>query len=184
MKKTLTDIDGASTAQREHVAKSTPRNAVDRTYGFYQKDRDSRLWMGNKLVQLGIEKNTLTVDNTVYKLTPGLIELITNKHPRPDQYNIDDEGVYRSLVEQTKVKLFPNMTAGDRPHTTRKWKYMLKKMVAPGEMLGEESRDIDDTDSVESDTASVGNIGESSGRTAPGILTFDSDILSPGSIIS
>ena len=59
-----------------------------------------------------------------------------------------------------------------------------QKMVVPGEMIGEESRDTDDTDSVESDTASVGDAGESSGRTASGILTSDSEMLSPVSSIS
>ena len=42
MKKTLTDIDGALAAQREHVAKPPPppppSKAVDHTYGFYKKD--------------------------------------------------------------------------------------------------------------------------------------------------
>ena len=57
-------------------------------------------------------------------------------------------------------------------------------MVIPEERIAEESRDTDDTDSVESDTASVGDIGESYGRTAPGILTSDSEMLSPDSSIS
>ena len=45
MKKTLTDIDGALAAQREHVAKPPPppSKAVDHTYGFYKKD--GWLWM-------------------------------------------------------------------------------------------------------------------------------------------
>ena len=57
---------------------------------------------------------------------------------------------------------------------------MLKKMAIPVERIAEEevSEDTDDTDSVESypDIASIGDIG----RTAPGILTSDSDISSPG----
>ena len=102
MKKTLTDIDGALTAQREHVAKPPPpRKAVDNTYGFYKKD--GRLWMGNKTVQLNTKRKILTVDYIVYDLTPGLLELITNKHPRLGQYNNNDKGVYRSLVAQTRV---------------------------------------------------------------------------------
>ena len=56
---------------------------------------------------------------------------------------------------------------------------MLKKMIIPGERIAEEeSEDTDDNDSVESypDIASIGDIG----RTAPGMLTSDSDISSPG----
>ena len=102
----------------------------------------------------------------MYNLTSGL-ELITNKHPRPEQHNIDDEGVYRSLVAQTRVKSFPNRTAGDLPHVTWKWKQLLKKMVVSGEMIGEESRDTDGTDSVESDTASVGDTESSTEIASP-----------------
>ena len=156
MKKTLRDIDGALTGQGEHVAKPPPPSkAVDNTYGFYKKD--GRLWMGNKAVQLDIKRKILTVDYTVYKLTPDLLELITNKHPRLGQYNNNDEGVYRSLVVQTRVKSFPNRTAGDRPHATWKWKQLLKKMVIPGERITEEEEGSEDTD--DTDTVSTGDIG-------------------------
>ena len=73
--------------------------------------------MGNKAVRLNIKRKILTVDDTVYKLTSGLPESITNKHPLPDQYNNDKE-VNRSLVAQTRVKSFPNRTDGARPHAT------------------------------------------------------------------
>ena len=56
---------------------------------------------------------------------------------------------------------------------------MLKKMVIPGERIAEEeSEDTDDTDSLESypDIAPIGDID----RIAPGMLTSDSDISSPG----
>ena len=99
----------------------------------------------------------------------GLLELITNKHPRPGPYNSNDAGVYRSLVAQTRVKSFPNRTDGAPPHATWKWKYMLKEMVIPGERIAEEegSEDTDDTD-----TASIGDIDESS-------ALLSSDISSP-----
>ena len=109
MKKTLTDIDGALTAQ--HVdARPPPRSkTADTTFGFYKKDE--QLSMRNKAVRLDIK--ILTVDDTLYKLTSGLLELITNKHPRPDQYYNNDKEVYRSLVAQTRVKSFPIGTDGD-----------------------------------------------------------------------
>ena len=93
----------------------------------------------------------------VYKLTPGLLELIKNKHPRLMQYTNDDLEVYRSLVAETRVKSFLNRTADDRALAMWKWKQLLKKMVTPGERIVEESRDNDDTDGVEFDTASVGD---------------------------
>ena len=80
----------------------------------------------------------------------------TNKHTQPDQYNSNDKEVYRSLVAQTRVKSLPNSTDGARPHTTRTWKYMLKKMVIPGERMTEEEEGSEDTD--DTDTASIGDI--------------------------
>ena len=73
--------------------------------------------MGNKAVRLDVKRKILTVDDIKYKLTPGLLEFITNKHPRRSQWNPND---FKSLVAQTKVKSFPNRTDGARPHDT--WK--------------------------------------------------------------
>ena len=49
MKETLTDIDGALTAQRV-VARPPPSKTADTTFGFYKKD--GQLSMGNKAVRL------------------------------------------------------------------------------------------------------------------------------------
>ena len=79
--------------------------------------------------------------------------LIRLKHPRPTQYDDNDLRVYKSLVVQTKVRFHPNPASAARPHATRKYKHMLRKIVIPGErIVGEESED----------TASVGNISEPS----------------------
>ena len=43
--------------------------------------------MGNKVVQFDGNGKTLIVDDTVYKITPGLKALIMLKHPRPTQFN-------------------------------------------------------------------------------------------------
>ena len=102
-----------------------PSKTADTTFGFYKKD--GQLSMGNKAVRVDIQRKILTVDDTVYKLTPDRLELITNKHPRHYQYNSNDKEVYKSLVAQTRVKSFPNRIDGARPHATWKWKYMLKK---------------------------------------------------------
>ena len=173
MKKTLTDIDGALAAQRID-ARPPPCKTADTTFGFYKKD--GQLSMENKAVRLDIKRKILTVDDTVYELTSDLLELITNKHPRPDQYDNDKE-VYRSLVAQTRVKSFPNRTDGARPHATWKWKYMLKKIVIPGERIAEEEGS-EDTDGTY--TASIGDIGESYDMLSSDILLSDillSDIL-------
>ena len=103
--------------------------------------------------------------------------LITNKHPRPDQWKTNDYKVYKSLVAQTKVKSFPNWEGTARPRATWKWKHMIRKMAIPLESISEEeeSEDTDDTDSMEwySGIASIGDIGESFDISSPGILSPD-----------
>ena len=88
-----------------------------------------QLGMGNKVVRLDINGKTLLVDDTEYKLTPGLLVLITSKHPRLTQYNSNDYKVYKPLVAQTEVKSFPNMAGAARPHATWKWKHMFRKWL-------------------------------------------------------
>ena len=87
--------------------------------------------MGNNVMQFDGHKNTLTVDDTEYKLTPGLEALIMLKHQLPTKYNSNDYKAYESLVAQTKVKSFPNMAGTARPHGNGsiclgKWLYLGK----------------------------------------------------------
>ena len=177
VKKMLTDIDRALTAQHATDARPRQDKNVDTTFGLFQT-QDGKLGMGNKVLHL--DGKTLSIDDTKYKLTPGLLVLITKKHSQAGQWNYNDYKAYKSLVAQNKVKSFPNRPGNAaRPHAKWKWKRMLKKMAIPGERIAEEeSEDTDDTDSVESypDIASIGDID----RTAPGMLTSDSDISSPG----
>ena len=69
MKKTLTDIDGALTAQRATDARPPPNKNTDTTLCLYRK-QDGQLCTGNKVVRLDENEKTLTVDDTEYKLTP------------------------------------------------------------------------------------------------------------------
>ena len=75
---------------------------ADITFGIHKKG-DGQLSMGNKVVRLDACRRTLTVDDTEYKLTLGLLVLISQKHPRAGQWNSNDYQVYKSLVAQTKV---------------------------------------------------------------------------------
>ena len=77
------------------------------------------------------------------------------KQPQPSKWNSIDYRQYKKIVAQTWVRSSPNITGNTRPHTTWKWK-LLKEMVIPMERISEESGDADDID-----TASIGDIGES-----------------------
>ena len=183
MKKALTDIDGSLAAQLVEAPSETPLNKnTDTTFGIHRR-QDGQVGIGNKEARIDANGKTLSVDDTGYKLTPGLFVLITKKHPRAGLWNSNDYQVYKSLVAQTKVKSFPNRTGASRPHATWKWMHMLKKMAIPGERIAEvESEDTDGTDSVKSypDIASIGDIGESSDISSPGMLSFDPGISSSG----
>ena len=175
MRKALTNVDGALAAELVEAPSKMPINEnTDTTFGIHRR-QDGQLGIGNKVVRLNANGKTLSVDDTEYKLTPGLLLLITKKHPRAGQRNSNDYQVYKSLVAQTKVESFPNRTGASRPHATWKWKHILKKTVIPGEVIAEEeSEDTDDTDRVKPypDIASIGDIGESSD------ISSDSGILS------
>ena len=137
MKKALTAIDGALTAQRVEAHSKTPLNInTDTTFGIHRR-QDGQLGIGNKVVRIDANGNTLSVDETGYKLTPDLFVLIIKKYSLSGQWNSNDYQVYKSLVAQTKIKSFPNRTGASRPHATWKWKHMLRKMVIPGERIAE-----------------------------------------------
>ena len=73
MNKTLTDVDGALAA------------IADITFGIYKK-RDGQLGMGSKVVRFDVNRKVITVDDREYKLTPGILVLITQTHPRAVQW--------------------------------------------------------------------------------------------------
>ena len=63
MKKTVTNIDGALTAQRVD-AKPQPSKNVDTTFGIYMR-QDGKLAMGNEVVQINRNKRNFSVDDRV-----------------------------------------------------------------------------------------------------------------------
>ena len=70
--------------------------------------------------------------------------LIPYKKPRPQHYTSDDYSVYKAIVAQTRVRAYPNKSAGSaRPCSTWKWKHMLRGMAIPGDMLEEEEGDTE-----------------------------------------
>ena len=120
--------------------------------------------MGNKVVQLN--GKILTVDDTEYKLTPGLRALVTLKQPQPSKWTLNDYREYKKTVAQTRVRSFPNRTGTTQPHATWKWKTLLKHMVIHVERIpegeGEEEEGSGDTDDA---TSSVEDPGLSSHRS-------------------
>ena len=88
--------------------------------------------MGNNVVRLDVNEKTVTIDDTEYKLTPGLLVLITRKHPQPTQYNSNDYKVYKLLRPRLnhsrigQVKLLDRMLHGNGSLCSRKRLYLEK----------------------------------------------------------
>ena len=96
--------------------------------------------MGSKIVQVVMNKKTLTVDGTVYDFTPCLRQLIVWKKRHPSQWTSRNYQAYISFCAQTKVRSRPNLPpeCAPRPHATWKYKHMFRKKVMPGERIVEE----------------------------------------------
>ena len=90
----LTDIDGALAAQRATDARAQLNKNTDTTAGIHRR-QDGQLAMRNKVVRSSGNGETITVDDTEYKITPGLRVLIALKHQRPSEWKTDDYHVYR-----------------------------------------------------------------------------------------
>ena len=90
MKKSLTDID-------EALSRATVSKNIDTAFGIFERE-DGQLGMGSKVVRLDENEKILTVDDTEYKLTPGLRALVTLKQPQPSKCNPNDYREYKSLV--------------------------------------------------------------------------------------
>ena len=71
LKEPLTGIDRDLTAQRVEARPPPPSKNVDITFGIYMRQH-GQLVMGNKVVQLNGNKETLNVGDTEYKFTPGV----------------------------------------------------------------------------------------------------------------
>ena len=104
MKKTLMDIDGALVAQGATDAPSRPQpnKNPEFPFGIYRK-RDGQLGMGSKVVRIDVNRKTSTVDDTEYKLTLGLLVLISQKHPRGGQWNSNDYQVLNRSMHRPRL---------------------------------------------------------------------------------
>ena len=106
---------------------------LDKYFGM--KRIDDKFYLGDSEVQIDADSN-IYVDDTTYKVTPGLWSLIMLNAPEPDMYNDEDLDAYTRLVEQTNLLNSPqNVTSSSRPFQTKKGQ-MLKLLWKGGEKSG------------------------------------------------
>ena len=77
------------------------KTGVDKTYGI--RDEGGKFFIGTKEVK--IKGDDIIIDNSVYRGTPGLWELIVSKDPNKDLYTpIDFENYKRILIETDAMR--------------------------------------------------------------------------------
>ena len=77
------------------------KTGVDKTYGI--RDEGGKFFIGTKEVK--IKGDDIIIDNSVYRGTPGLWELVVSKDPNRDLYTpIDFENYKRILIETDAMR--------------------------------------------------------------------------------
>ena len=104
------------------------------------EEEDGTFVMGDTNIKV-FTNSDLSVNNEVYKGTPGLWRLIMTKNPK--DFTHDDLEAYKDLIIKTGAKNSPHRGNG-RPTTTNKWKLLQriipekegKGIFLPGDMKG------------------------------------------------
>jgi len=108
------------------------KKSVDTTFGIYAKN--GTFYIGDKPIT--IEGDDITVDNTSYKGTMGLWELLTMAKPNNSIYDSDDLETYAEILDRTNaIRLSSNP---NKPKSSKSEKYngiikpLWNRMIATG----------------------------------------------------
>ena len=109
----------ASTA----LKRSLTKEGVDKTYGI--RDDDGKFFIGTKEVK--IKGNNIIIDDSMYRGTPGLWELIVSRNPNKNLYTpIDYENYKRILIETDAIRSEKNP---NRPKSAKATKWNLIRPI-------------------------------------------------------
>ena len=93
------------------------KTGVDKTYGIY--DKGGKFFIGTKEVK--IKGDDIIIDNSVYRGTPGLWELIVSKDPNRDLYTTIDFENYKRILIETDAKRSPKNPNKPKSNKGAKW---------------------------------------------------------------
>ena len=93
------------------------KEGVDKTYGIY--DKGGKFYIGTKEVE--IKGDNIIIDNTSYRGTPGLWELIVSKDPNRDLYTPIDFENYKRILIETDAMRSPKNPNKPKSNKGAKW---------------------------------------------------------------
>ena len=104
------------------LKRSLTKEGVDKTYGIY--DKDNKFFIGTKEVK--IEGDNIIIDDSVYRGTPGLWELIVSRDPNRDFYTPPYYENYKRILIETDAMQSPNNPNKPKSNKGAKWKNVVK----------------------------------------------------------
>ena len=93
------------------------KTGVDKTYGIC--DKGGKFFIGTKEVK--IKGDDIIIDNSVYRGTPGLWELIVSKDPNRDLYTPIDFENYKRILIETDAMRSPKNPNKPKSNKGAKW---------------------------------------------------------------
>lgn len=115
----------------DYYLKNYSKTDLDKYYSI--KQEDGGLMLGNKQVLVDSSSN-ITIDDTTYKGTTGLWQLIMLNSPNESSYTKEDEQDYKEIINQTNLMNHPrDVKMNSRPRTTVKRRIMDRLLRNEGE---------------------------------------------------
>lgn len=117
-----------------------------------QRNKDNRLMLGNKEIEVDQNNKNIRIDGNIYTATPGLVSLIMDISPK--KYTKEDFVNYKKIVLQTDLINNPSgLQPNSRPKQTNKYKNYLAKIVNDykAKIEEEEKEDDEEEDEEEED---------------------------------
>ena len=93
------------------------KTGVDKTYGIY--DKGGKFFIGTKEVK--IKGDDIIIDNSMYRGTPGLWELIVSRDPNRDLYTPIDFENYKRILIETDAMRSPKNPNKPKSNKGAKW---------------------------------------------------------------
>ena len=99
------------------LKRSLTKEGVDKTYGI--RDEGGKFFIGTKEVK--IKGDDIIIDNSVYRGTPGLWELIVSKDPNKGLYTPIDFENYKRILIETDAMQSPKNPNKPKSNKGAKW---------------------------------------------------------------
>ena len=104
------------------LKRSLTKEGVDKTYGI--RDDGGKFFIGTKEVK--IKGDNIIIDDSVYRGTPCLWELVVSRDPNRDLYTPPDYESYKRILIETNAMQSPNNPNKPKSNRGAKWRNVVK----------------------------------------------------------